>query len=385
MVTRADRTVRVGRSGTLRSVSVLTVAVDTGPLVGARTGIGRFTAELVEALAGLDDAPTLRPYVLSFRAELAPGTVRLAYPAGLAQRVWTWFDHPVPRRAFSGCDVVHGTNFVVPPTRSAAVVTVHDCSPLDRPDLVDPVVRRFPALIARAVARGAWVHTPSQYVADQVRERFGTERVRAVWHGGPRLGEAPSRRPPLPGLDGRPYVLGLGTREPRKNLVRLVQAFGSVRASGHDVGLVLVGKPGSDAPNVDAAIAALPPSAAERVVVTEFVTDEQLVWLLAHASVLAYPSLDEGFGLPLLEAMSYGVPVVASAAGALPEVAGDAAVLVPPLDVDALAGALVTTLTDDDHRARLIAAGHVRRALFSWAATAEAFVGLYRQALDDRR
>ncbi len=362
----------------------LTVAVDAGPLVGPRTGIGRFTAELLGGLDALEDAPAVVRYVLSYRAPLPRGTVRLPYPAALAQQLWQRLEYPRPRRPFAGCEVIHGTNFVVPPSKLAEVVTVHDCSPLDRPDLVDPVVRRFPALIARAVRRGAWVHTPSQYVADQVRERFGTTRVRAIPHGGPKLGPAPARRPSLPGLDDRPYVLGLGTREPRKNLVRLVQAFGILRAVGHDVGLVLVGKPGSDTARVDAAIAALPASAAERVVLTDFVTDEHLVWLLSHARVLAYPSLDEGFGLPMLEAMGYDVPVVASAAGALPEVAGDAALLVDPLDADALADALARAVADETERTRLLAAGRTRVATYSWPATASAMLELYRQAIDDR-
>ena len=188
---------------------------------------------------------------------------------------------------------------------------------------------------------------------------------------------------PLPGLDGRPYVLALGTREPRKNLARLVEAFGLLHAEHPDLALVLVGQDGPDRPNIDAALAALAPSAAEQVLLTDWVSEDQRAGVLARARALAYPSLDEGFGFPLLEAMQAGVPVVAAAAGAIPEVAGDAALLVDPYDASALAAALIAATTDDGVGARLVAAGHARLAAFSWARSAEGFAALYRDAAMD--
>jgi glycosyltransferase involved in cell wall biosynthesis len=359
----------------------LTVAIDVAPLVGARTGIGHSVARLVEELDALDGGPDLYRYVLSFRAHLPQDWNRLPVPAGVALRTWGRWGRPRARRWLRAADVVHGTNFVAPPTGLPTVVTVHDCSLVTRPDLVNAVVRRFVPVLRRSIAAGAWVHTPSAYVADQVRELFGTERVRAIHHGPP----APPvpLGPPLPGVDGRPYILAVATREPRKNLPRLVDAFGLLHAEQPDVALVLLGAPGPDQPQVDAAIARLPRAAAEAVLLTDWVPDDQRTTALAAATVLAYPSIDEGFGLPLLEAMQVGVPVVAAAAGAIPEVAGDAALLVPPEDTEALATALARAVGDRATRDGLVAAGRERVAAFSWQRAAASLVALYGDAAMD--
>jgi glycosyltransferase involved in cell wall biosynthesis len=148
-----------------------------------------------------------------------------------------------------------------------------------------------------------------------------------------------------------------------------------------DVRLVLAGPSGHDGAAVDAAIDALAPEAAERVIVTDYLPATVRDAIVDHAAVFAYPSLDEGFGLPLLEAMGAGVPVVAGNAGALPEVAGGAAVLVDPLDTEAIAKGLLQAITDDDLRAQLIQAGHRRVEQFTWSDTAAGLIGLYREAV----
>ncbi len=366
-----------------------TVAVDVGSLVGRPTGVGRFTAELLTALAALPDAPTVVRYVLSARATLPPGVRRLPFPARAALKAWGHADHPRARRALHGADVVHGTNFVAPPTGWPTVITVHDCSPLTHPERVHPVVRDFVPVLRRAVTRGAWVHTPSAYVAGQVAELLGTARVRAIPHGAPAALPEDIASAPLPpelagALAGEPYVLAVGTVEPRKNLPTLVRAFAGVAATDGRVRLVLAGPPGTDQGAVDAALAALPADVGARVLVTGWVDEAVRQRLLVGARVLAYPSLDEGFGLPMLEAFGAGVPVVAARAGSLPEVGGDAAVLVSPTDADALADALTTVLHADARHASLRAAGAARLARYDWAATAAAMVGLYRDAIADR-
>jgi glycosyltransferase involved in cell wall biosynthesis len=183
---------------------------------------------------------------------------------------------------------------------------------------------------------------------------------------------------------GRPYVLALGTREPRKNLPRLVEAYG-LMASKSDVALALVGPSGPDDANVRAAIARLPAEVARRVHVVDWVSDERRADVLAGAAVLAVPSLDEGFGLPLLEAMQLGVPIVAARAGAIPEVAADAALLVDAHDTSALAGALSTAVTDTAVRDRLVVAGRRRVGDFSWSRSARAFAGLYGEVAMESR
>jgi glycosyltransferase involved in cell wall biosynthesis len=136
---------------------------------------------------------------------------------------------------------------------------------------------------------------------------------------------------------------------------------------------------GDDSPMVDAALAALDPAVRARVHVLGRVDDDSAAWLLRRARVLAYPSLDEGFGLPLLEAMECDVPIVASDAGSIPEVAGDAALFVAASDTESLARGLALAADDESTRSRLIAAGRTRRTEFSWTSTVDQLVALYER------
>ena len=350
------------------------IALDVGPLHRHRTGVGAAVAELAAAL-GAHDSVTVRPYVLSFRSRPAPPTRRLPLPAALAHRLWSRADHPGVDRWLGDAEVVHGTNYVVPPSRRPALVSVYDCWFLDHRDDASPAVRRAGDVLRRRVRSGATVHASSQATADRVRDLLGTDRVEAV-HLGPLLVDPPPAGAPVD-LDGRPFVLALGTVERRKNLPALVRAFATVAAEG--ARLVIAGAPGDDSAAVDVAVDALAPAARATITRLGPVDTTTKAWLLHHARVLAYPSLDEGFGFPLLEAQSIGLPIVASRAGSIPEVAGEGAELVPLGDTDALAGALTRTLVDDERRAELVTAGRANVARFSWTATADALVDVYRR------
>ena len=186
---------------------------------------------------------------------------------------------------------------------------------------------------------------------------------------------------PIADLAGRPFVVAIGTVERRKNLPRLVSAFGRVATVHRDLVLVLAGAPGDDAAATEAAIDALGPDLAPRVLRTGRIDDTSRAWLLRHATVVAYPSLDEGFGFPLLDAMQVGVPLVASTAGSIPEVAGDAALYCDALDIDSIAAALSRVIDDDAERRRLVEAGASRWVTFTWQRCADGIVDLYRSVI----
>ncbi len=352
------------------------VGFDTGPLYGPRTGIGHAVASLRAALQTRADVD-LVDYLVSFRADPGPGARRLPIPAALALRCWAHCDHPRADRWLSGMQVLHGTNYVVPPSRLPRLVSVYDCWFLRNPGQANRAVARAAAVLRRAIARGAVVHTSSHASAEAVRELFPGAVVHTVHLGALPL-PAPPEVAPVSDLVGRPYLLAIGTLERRKNIPVLVQAFGHLAHDHPELQLVLAGDDGDDRAAIDAAVDALGPGVAPRVLFTGRVHDSTRSWLLHHAAALAYPSLDEGFGFPLLDAMQARVPVVAGRAGSIPEVAGDAALLCAPDDVSGLTANLATALTDDIERARLVAAGEARWRRFTWEQCATEMAGLYR-------
>ena len=363
-----------------RGMDPVRLALDVGPLHGHRTGVGAAVAALAEALddhSGVD----VVPYLLSFRTRPQPPVRRLPLPAAVAQRLWSRADWPPMDRWLGATQVIHGTNYVVPPSRHPRVVSVYDTWFLANPDRATATVRRAGEVLRRSVRAGAVVHTSSTATADSVRTLLGTERVEVIHL-------APLPVPPDPGnehgwattglgLCGTPFILALGTLERRKNVPQLVAAF--ARAELGDAQLVLAGADGDDAAAVEEAVIAQPASVQRRVRRLGPVDDRTKGWLLHHAAVLAYPSLDEGFGFPILEAQSVGLPVVATAVGSIPEVGGGGVELVPPQDLDALAAGLARAINDDARRRELVAAGTKNLERFSWASTADALVRLYRR------
>jgi glycosyltransferase involved in cell wall biosynthesis len=369
----------------------LSVGFDATPLLGRPTGVGAFCAG---ALAGLSALPSLEvsAFAVSWRRRrgitaLVPtgiSTWQRAMPARPLHAAWGRFSRPPVEWFIGRHDVVHGSNFVVPPTaRAARVVTVHDLTVVLYPELCDLPTLEYPALIRRAVAEGAWVHTPSQFVADQVVAELAIDpaRVRAVHHGIPLppAGGRPRTAAPFRLPEGcRRYVLAIGTIEPRKDYPLLVSAFASVSAAHPEVALVVAGSDGWGAEHFLAAVEASP--ARSRIVRPGYLDDQALAAALRHASALAFPSLYEGFGFPPLQAMAAGIPVVATTAGAVPEVVGDGALLVTPGDGDGLAGAISRILDGGADIDDLVERGRRRSDGFSWEACAEGLAVLYGDA-----
>jgi glycosyltransferase involved in cell wall biosynthesis len=368
---------------------VLKVAADATPLLASPTGVGVFTSELLNHLAPRPDLD-LYAYAVSWRgrdrlaAAVPEGTRVVSRPmaARPLHEMWRRADHPRIDSWIGRPDVVWGTNYVVPPTRAQGLVTVHDLTPVRFPELTDGHTGSFPTLIRRALRRGAHVHTVSESVRDEVIDEFGLtpDRVHAI-HNGVRsqpgatvaTGETAARITDRVGSDR--YVLALGTVEPRKDLPTLVDAFELLADDDPDLRLVIAGADGWGADALTERISRCPH--ASRIVRRGWVEEAERPALLAAATVYAFPSLYEGFGLPALEAMQVGVPVVATAVGALPEVCGDAADLVPPRDPGALAGALRRCVEDETHRRELVRRGHINVDRFSWARSADAFADLF--------
>ena len=258
-------------------------------------------------------------------------------------------------------------------------MSVYDLTAVRYPQLCAPASLRYPDLVRRAVQRGAWVHTLAHAIADEIVDLLGVprERVRVVPSGldASPEGDASVGRA-IAGAER--YVLALGTVEPRKGLPDLVRAFDRLAATRPDLHLVVVGPDGwgTDAFGAASSMA----RHGDRIRRLPWVDVAARSDLLAGATVLAVPSVYEGFGYPPLEAMAAGTPVVATAVGSLPEVLGDAAALVPPADLDALTDAIAHVVDDPGFAADLAAQGPPHAATFTWEASADGLAELYADA-----
>ena len=287
-------------------------------------------------------------------------------------------------------DLLHMTTYVAPPwSPCPTVVTIHDLSFLEYPSAFTfRVGTMLRSLVPGSVARAARVIAVSEWTKRDLVRRYGLppEKI-TVTHEAPPPGFHPlpdAQRYPLPSGVHEPFVLAVGNLEPRKNLMRLIQAFAlMVRHQGFSGSLVLVGKAGRRAGDAQRAVREA--GLESRVVFTGFVSHEDLNLLYNRASLFVYPSLYEGFGLPPVEAMACGCPVVASNVTAMPEVLGDAALLVDPLSVPELAHAIAAVLERPELSGSLREKGRQRAAGYSWAATAARTHEVYAEVLDARR
>jgi glycosyltransferase involved in cell wall biosynthesis len=357
------------------------IGLDATPLLGIRTGVGRYAQQLITALAAGDDPLVATAFTLRGAgglAEVLPAGVTDRYramPARLLQELWARTEFPPVELLCGRVDVFHATNFVLPPLRRAAgVVTIHDLSYLRYPETVSAASLRYRELVPRSVRRAAVVCTPSEAVAQEVRAAYGQANVVVTPLGVDEswfAAEAPDHgwlaRHDLPAE----YLLFVGTLEPRKNLPTLLAAYASLRDAPP---LVLVGPPGWG-PALDTA--GLAPGS---VITPGYLDQPTLQRVVAGARALVMPSRYEGFGIPPLEAFACGTPVVASDIPVLREVTGELATLTPPDDPEALADALARVLVAPaDAAARTARRRHARQ--WTWQRCAAATRAAYRLAL----
>ena len=352
------------------------IVVDVSPLSHTRTGIGNYirgsVAGLVEASAGRHEivgfAPTSMRGPARIREALAGLDVELRlWPLPWSHGVRTaWSALPVPavERLAGPLDVFHFSDWMAPPQRSGLrATTIHDLVPLRFPEWVTVRTRAMHRRTCHAAEGCDVVVVNSAYTGRDVLERLCVpeERIRVAYPGVAEVFRADGERADL----GEPYVLTVATLEPRKNLGTLVRAHAAVK---DDLLLAVVGGQGwGDEPHLGS----------PRIVRLGYVTDIELARLYRGAAAVVYPSRFEGFGMPIVEAMACGAPVVASAHPSMDEASGDAAVRVDPDDPDAIADGIRGALAG---REALVRRGVEHAARFSWRATGEALLAAYGAA-----
>lgn len=328
------------------------------------SGVGVYSRELLHGLAAC--APAQR-FLWSYRPHRFLRSFRTALPSNCGRRLL--LESHIP-----SCGLFHGLNQRLPLARARVnVVTFHDLFVMTGEYSTPEFRARFTAQARDAASRADVIVCVSGFTASQVEDllKVPASRLRTVWHGV----HLPDSEPPADS-DREQVVLHVGAIQARKNIVRLVEAFETLPPPWR---LLLAGSQGYGSEVVLARIAAS--GSRDRITVTGYVDDVALGRLYRKAYVLAFPSLDEGFGIPLLESMAHGLPVLTSNGSALKEVAGGCGLLVDPLRVDEIADGLHRLTTDSELRRELIDAGLARAAENTWQVAAKRTWQVYRELL----
>ena len=376
------------------------IGIDYTAAIHQRAGIGRHVREIVAALAaapaGHRPAAEVKLFVGAARGrELPPPPGAFTYaPTPLSEmtlaRMWHRLQIPLPVEVWTGrVALFHGMDFLAPPTLpgTRTVVTVHDLSFVRDPASTMPgMLDYLSTVVPRAARRADHVIVTAQATKDDLIALYGLDpaKITVVYSGVPAMFRPVDDPETLQavrtryGLGDAPFVLTVGTLQPRKNHARLVRAFEKVSSRYL---LVIAGETGWSYEETMQAIEETGQSARVRLI--GYVSDD-LPALYSAATVLAFPSLYEGFGFPPAEAMACGTPVIVSNVSSLPEVVGDAGLQVDPMDVDALAVALVRLTEDETLCKELRRRGFRQAARFTWARAAAALWEVYAALLETR-
>lgn len=386
------------------------IAIDYTPAVHQRAGIGRYTRGLVEGLARLQADTAQRAlgtyagfhdYTLlvlgksgaHFTPSKLPANFKLRY-APISDRwatvLWYRLNLPLPVDLFTGpADLFHGPSFTLPPSFSPSLLTVHDLSFLRYPQGAHPALLAWlTKAVPRSLRRARHVLADSQSTRADLIELMNipSQRITVIGAGVEKRFQPVADPETLTRVRAQyqlpeRFILSVSTLEPRKNYTGLIAAFNQLSAAGApsplaDLHLVIAGGKGWLYDDIFARAEASP--ARERIHFAGFVNDEDLPALYSLATLFAFPSHYEGFGIPVLEAMACGVPVVCANNSSLPEIAGNAALLVEATDIDALAGAMHTLLTDSSLREELVKQGFDQAGSFTWEAAARRLLKVYQ-------
>lgn len=371
------------------------IGIDYTAAINQTAGIGRFVRGLVRAVADLDHE---NQYVLVHAApnngcivEAPTGpnitTREMRFRERVMTAIWHRLRIPLPVDLVTGpLDIFHAPDYVLPPvSRGVSIITVHDLAFLIHPECADQNLRLFlERAVPRSAARADYIITDSQNTRNDVICLLDADPDRVfVVPGGVDPSFVPADEEAIHRVRCEyqlhsPYVLAVGVIEPRKNFPRLIDAFSRFRVrTGLDYDLVIAGGNGwlSDETYREAERSPF----SSNVRFTGYVPDQHLAALYSGAEVFAYPSLYEGFGLPVLEAMACGTTVVCANTSSLPECAGDAALLFPPDDPDAIAASLEQACGDENLRSELVRRGTQRVAEFQWERAAERLIEIYER------
>jgi len=350
------------------------------------TGVGRYTSRLLDSLCdryadeatfvlfGLDEPPAALGDYGCLRTAPEP-----APHSGLHAHVWEQMRLPLALRKYD-LDVFHTPAGGPPVTSIPSVTTIHDISPIVHPEwFAKRYVALYRLLTAHAVRTSDRIVTVSAFARDEIVGRYAAAEGKTVpIHNGVTPRDCDEGTPVDP-LAGRAFLLFVGALNPRKNLRTLIESYRRYRdRTVEPQDLVLAG------PDRDV-FASGGLQRTEGVRTLGFVSEAQLTWLYCNATAFVFPSLYEGFGLPILEAMSVGTPVITSDRGAMAEVAGDAALLIDPERPGSITDALDRITTETGLRARLASAGPARASEFTWADTAEETMRVYRSVAAEGR
>ena len=371
------------------------VTIDYTPAVHQSAGIGRYTRGLVNALARLDTPHQFRLLVLgrsgarSFPTQL-PDNFRLR-TVPLSDRwatvIWYRLNLPLPVELLAGrADLLHGPSFTLPPSFAPSLLTVHDLSFLRYPEgAFPPLVAWLSKSVPRSLNRARHVLADSQNTRIDLIELMDVspERITVIGAGVDerfRPVTDPARLAQVRARHRLPdrFILGISTLEPRKNFTGLIAAFNQLAAgqpAAADVHLVIAGGKGWLYEPIFATAETSP--VRDRIHFAGFVADEDLPALYSLAEMLAFPSHYEGFGIPVLESMACATPVVCADNSSLPEVAGEAALLIDAADVEGLAHAMGRLLVETSLREGLIARGLAQVKRFTWENAARRLLAVY--------
>lgn len=367
------------------------VGLDISPLAGHRTGVGTFCFHLARHLLRLNTGMVFLGFSSGLRrvdlTELDGLSDRrhIPIPTRAVYRLWSSLGIPRVDSYLGGVDVFHATNYFLPPVRRARrVLSIYDLAFLRYPELGSPkIVGVFSREIAAFARQADAVVTCSESSRNDLVELLGVppERIHVTYGGvnddfcEPARDDAAALLERRYGIRG-PFLLFVGTIEPRKNVAGLLRAYARV-APDYPHALVLVGEKGWRVETLFAVIKGL--TLENRVMLTGFVPRSDLPAFYAAADAFVFPSYYEGFGLPILEAFAAGCPVIAADRSSLPEVVGDAGILVNPEDEDALAETVRRVIEDAALRDSLSRKGKVQAARFTWEETARITADLYRR------